>query len=284
MPDVEQTTLTIGGDRIFLNHSGDGKSEAILFLHGSGPGATGFSNWQFAVPALGKQFHCLAPDLIGFGKSEHPKNPVKTIGGWMDLWVKQSIALLDEMKIPQAHLAGNSMGGAIALHLLNRYPDRFKKVVFLGSIGTPHKITHQLDFLWGFYENPTAERMAQIIRWFAYNPAIIGGDLDGIAQMRLKAALDEGVRRSFSAMFPAPRQKVIDDLVVPIESIQRMKHPSLLVHGRDDVFVPLETSMYLLQHLPKVQLHVFGQCSHWIMIEYKDAFNRVISDFLEGKS
>jgi len=280
MPEVEQMTIDTAVGKTYLNRSGQGKPAGVLFLHGSGPGATGFSNWQHALPALGDHLHCVAPDLIGFGKSDHPQNPPLTIAGWMDLWVRQSIALLDSLNLRKAHLVGNSMGGAIALHLLRQHPDRFEKVVFLGPIGTPHKITDQLDVLWGFYDDPTAQRMAQIIRWFAYDPSFIGGDLDNIAQMRLRAAMDPGVRRSFSAMFPAPRQRVIDDLVVPIEAIQRMTHPSLLVHGRDDLFVPLATSLYLLEHLPKVQLHVFGQCSHWIMIEYKHKFNRIIADFL----
>jgi 2-hydroxymuconate-semialdehyde hydrolase len=187
------------------------------------------------------------------------------------------------LAVEKTHLVGNSMGGAVALHLIDRRPDLIGRVVLMGTAGPPHRITEQLDTIWGFYEDPTAERMARILRWFTYDTAVVGDDLEGIARMRLDAAMDPGVRRSFSAMFPAPRQRHVDALALPEGSYRRMEHPTLLIHGRDDGIVPLETSLHLLERLPRVQLHVFGQCSHWAMIEYKDAFNRLLEDFFGGK-
>jgi 2-hydroxymuconate-semialdehyde hydrolase len=110
-----------------------------------------------------------------------------------------------------------------------------------------------------------------------------GVDLDARAQMSFEAAMDEKVRRSFAAMFPAPRQQHVDDLVLPDLVLQRIDHPVLLVHGRDDVIIPLETSLYLLARLSDVKMHVFGQCRHWLMLEYRDAFNELVSDFLKSK-
>ena len=43
--------------------------------------------------------------------------------------------------------------------------------------------------------------------------------------------------------------------------------------------MPLETSLYLLQKLPAVRLHVFGQCSHWTQIEYAEELERLLRDF-----
>ena len=138
------------------------------------------------------------------------------------------MALLDELKIEKVHLVGNSMGGAIALHLLMDAPDRFERVVHMGPIGTPHKITPALDRLWGFYDDPSVQIFRNLIRWFVYDEAFLADKLDSIAQTRFEAAMNPDVQRSFKAMFPAPRQTAIDDLVVSELALRRMDHPTLL--------------------------------------------------------
>ena len=280
---VSNAKIKTGGYETYTNFSGDEQKEAILFLHGSGPGVTAWSNWQFALPGLDEQFHCLAPDLAGFGATQHPKDPPKGMRSWMRLWVDQCLALLDALKIEKAHLVGNSMGGAIALHLLMDAPDRFVRVVHMGPIGTPHKITPALDRLWGFYEDPSVQMFRNLIRWFVYDDSFLADRLDSIAQTRFEAAMNPDVQRSFKSMFPAPRQTVIDDLVVSELALRRMDHPTLLVHGRDDHIVNMETSLYLLEHLPNAQLHVFGQCSHWIQVEKAKNFNQLIAQFFSAQ-
>lgn len=279
---VTNNEIQTGNTRTYYSRGGKGKSGTILFLHGSGPGVTAWSNWQFALPALEDQFDCIAPDLVGFGASEHPNNSPQGMRAWMRLWVDQCLALLDALNIEKTHLVGNSMGGAIGLHLLMEAPDRFERVVHMGPIGTPGPITPELDRLWGFYEDPSVQMFRNIIRWFVYDDGFLADRLDTIAQTRYKAAMNPDVQRSFKAMFPAPRQKVLDDLVVPELALRRMDHPTLLIHGLNDKIVPVETSLHLLKHLPNVQLHVFGQCSHWSQVEYAKSFNQLLAQFFGG--
>jgi len=175
------------------------------------------------------------------------------------------------------------MGGAIALHLLMEAPERFQRVVLMGPIGAPCPLTPALDWLWGFYEDPSLSRLREAIRWFAFDERFIADRLDEIVQIRYEAAMQPEVRRSFEAMFPDPRQKILDALIVPEGSLQRFNHPILLVHGRDDIIVPPDTSLYLLDYLPNVQLHLIGQCSHWTQIERKETFHQLLWDFFREK-
>jgi len=281
---VGNAEVQTGKYRTYYNHSGEGRAETVLFLHGSGPGVTAWSNWQFALPFFDNNYRSLAPDLIGFGATEHPPAPPSGMRAWVRLWVDQCLAFMDALGVEKAHLVGNSMGGAIALWLLMDAPDRFERVVLMGPIGTPHRITPELDRLWGFYDDPSLQMFRNVIRWFVYDDTFIADRLDGIAKTRFEAAMNPDVQRSFQAMFPAPRQTAIDELVVPELALRRMDHPTLLVHGRDDKIVPLETSLHLLARMPKVQLHVFGQCSHWIQVEYAASFNQLLAEFFGGRA
>ena len=56
--------------------------------------------------------------------------------------------------------------------------------------------------------------------------------------------------------------------------------PTLLVHGRDDQVIPLESSLTLLSWIDNAQLHVFGRCGHWTQIEHSAEFARLVADFL----
>lgn len=283
MQETINTVIETGEYRTYINRQGEGNEQAILFLHGSGPGATAWSNWQHALPALEDRYDCIAPDLIGFGKSSHPDDPPTGVSAWLKVWVAQQVDLLDALGLEKVSIVGNSLGGAIALHLLHEHPDRFDRAVLMGTGGTPMLMNERLEVVWGFYDDPTAERMANILSWFAYDPAFVGDDLDGIAKMRLEAAMNPDVRRSFTSMFPSPRQEQYDAMILPEENVKGIENPVLLVHGRDDVIVPLETSVYLMERLSQVQMHVFGRCSHWTQIEYRHSFNRLLAEFFKGE-
>ena len=260
-----------------LNRAGEGGDEAILFLHGAGPGATAWSNWQRALPALGEQYDCLAPDFVGFGDSGHPDPAPQGPHGvkaWMRLRINQILSLLDVMGIETTHLVGNSMGGAVALHLLMEAPERFDRVVLMGPAGTTAPITLELQRMLSFYENPSAAAMARLISWFVYDVDALGAELEEIAEERYEAAMRPEVRCSYEAMFSA-----VPQLSVPESALRRMHHPFLLVHGADDAIIPLEASYYLAKHLPNFQMHVYGHCGHWTQLEYPDSFNRLLMRF-----
>ncbi len=94
------------------------------------------------------------------------------------------------------------------------------------------------------------------------------------------ASIQPGFQESFAAMFPAPRQAGIEGLSSPEEDIKRIEHRTLIVHGREDQVIPLDSSYRLFQLIGDAQLHVFGHCGHWTQIEQADRFSRLVNDFL----
>ena len=98
--------------------------------------------------------------------------------------------------------------------------------------------------------------------------------------LRYQASIAPGFQESFAAMFPAPRQRWVDALATPEADIRALPHHTLILHGREDQVIPLETSLTLARWIDRAQLHVFGRCGHWTQIEHARRFVRLVADFL----
>jgi pimeloyl-ACP methyl ester carboxylesterase len=266
--------LDAGGYRTHYHETGSG--ETLVFIHGSGPGVTAWANWRLAIPVFARNFHVLAPDVLGFGYSDHPAG----ITYGKDVWVAHLIAFLDAKGVRKCHIVGNSMGGGLAIALAVRRPDLVDRLVLMGSSGLSFPITPGLEAVWGY--EPGREAMRTLIaEYFAYDRSIA---TDNLVELRYAASIQAGFHESYSRMFPAPRQNGVDDLATRVEDIERIAAPTLLVHGREDKVVPLAVSYELFGLIPNAQLHVFGHCGHWTQIERMHEFNAIVEAFLTGPS
>ena len=243
----------------------------VLFIHGSGPGVSAWANWRLVMPALAQQRRVIAPDMVGFGYSDRPAG----IAYSMDTWVQQALDLIDALDLPQVDLVGNSFGGALALALAIRAPQRVRRLVLMGSVGVPFAITPGLDAVWGY--EPSIQTMRALMDTFAWDRSLVN---DELAKLRYEASIRPGFQESFSAMFPAPRQRWVDAMASPEAAIRALPHETLILHGREDQVIPLQTSLTLSQWIPNSQLHVFGHCGHWTQIEHAGRFARLVGDFL----
>jgi 2-hydroxymuconate-semialdehyde hydrolase len=255
---------------IGTNYHDQGEGPAVLFIHGSGPGVSAWANWRLAIPELSEFYRVIAPDMVGFGFSDRPEGVAYTT----DTWVAQAIGLLDALGIGSAHVVGNSFGGAIALAMAVRHPDRVGRLALMGSVGVPFPITAGLDAVWGY--EPSLDNMRKLLDIFAFDRGLVN---DELAELRYRASIRPGFQESFAAMFPAPRQRWVDAMASSEADIRAIRHETLIVHGRDDRVIPLKNSLTLLEWIDRSQLHVFGRCGHWVQIEHAERFARLLDDF-----
>lgn len=248
-----------------------GSGAPVLLIHGSGPGVSAWANWRLVIPALAKARRVIAPDMVGFGYTDRPAG----IEYGMDTWVQQALDLLDALGLEQVDLVGNSFGGALAMALAIRAPQRVRRLVLMGSVGVPFEITEGLDAVWGY--QPSFEAMRSIMDYFAWSRELVS---DELAELRYQASIRPGFQESFAAMFPAPRQRWVDAMTSREADIRALPHETLIVHGREDKVIPLSNSLTLADWIPNAQLHVFGHCGHWTQIEHNARFNRLVGDFL----
>lgn len=251
---------------------------AVVLLHGGGPGASAQANWERVIKDLADEFYVIAPDMVGFGKTEHPE-PRPTSGlGWTGLRVQQILSLLDALEIDRANLVGNSMGGYMSLQLLLSAPERFQRAVLMGSAGGQFEPTPELNLMRNFYQDPRLERYREIIRNFVYDVRIFP-DFEGLVRLRYESAMQPETRRSYEAMMASG-----GPITVPPASLGSIEHNILLIHGRYDRIVPLQSSIYLLSHLPHAELVVLDRCGHWVQIERWDAMGPLVRRFFRGEN
>jgi pimeloyl-ACP methyl ester carboxylesterase len=264
---------TADANGIKTNYLEAGKGDPVVLIHGSGPGVTSYANWRLVLPALAENFRVLAPDMVGFGFSERPAN----IEYGVQTWADQVVGLMDTLELPKAHLVGNSFGGAIALRIATQHPDRVGKLVLMGSMGVPFPITAGLERVWGY--EPSFENMRKVLDVFAYSRDLVN---DELAEVRYRGSIQPGFQESFAAMFPAPRQRWVEAMCTPEDEIRRLPHRTLIVHGREDQVIPVQTSLRLMELIDNADLSVFSHCGHWSMIERTKDFNRSVSEFFSG--
>lgn len=263
-----------------LHETGKRGTEAVLFLHGSGPGATGLSNWERIIADLGDRYWCLAPDQIGFGDSSHPPDAPRGMGPFNDLRAEALLALVDALGVDKVHLIGNSMGGQLALLMTLTRPNLVGKILLMGSGGAPDMpVSPGLKHLREFYASPSAESLKGLLSEFVYDLDPMRDTVDRVVAERMAYVNREDVRRSHEASFDptGTRRFFTPDDLAPIT------HNVLCVHGRDDRIIPVDASKYFADNLPNANLYVIGQCGHWTQIEHPETFERLLVGLIDGK-
>src|SRR3954463_9342905 len=107
-------------DGLTLNYDVQGGGEPLLLIPYTG---ADHACYAFQLPAYTEHFSCIAVDLPGTGDSDKPAGPYSTEG-----YADQVAGLLGAMGIERAHVAGMSLGGAVALHLAARHPGRVRSL------------------------------------------------------------------------------------------------------------------------------------------------------------
>lgn len=270
-PEIGKS-IVANGIRTNYIEAGDPAAPALVLIHGSGPGVTAFANWNGVIPTLAEHFHVLAPDMVGFGYTEVPEAVTDFT---VDLWVAHIIGFLDALGIARASFIGNSYGGGLSLATAARHPDRVARFVLMGAAGLKFEMSKGLEAVWGY--EPSEANMRKLMETFAYNPGLV---TDAIVTSRHNASIRPGSHEAYSRLFPEPRQAKLDRLSTPEDDIRAIDAPALIVHGREDVIVPVDVAYRYSALLKHSELHVFGECGHWTQIEKKDRFLEVVVPFL----
>jgi 2-hydroxy-6-oxo-octa-2,4-dienoate hydrolase len=267
-PDRE---VDAGGLRTHYLEAGEG--DALLLLHGSGPGVSAASNWGGVIDALAEHRRVIAMDFAGFGDSE------KTRDGAYDikLWQRQLLAFLDALELASVPIVGNSFGGAMALAASMRHPDRVERLVLMGTPVGEYPLT---DGLRGAREyDGTRKNLREVLERLTYDPSLVTEEmLDRRHASSVVPHAQDALRALIPASVPGSKSTIVKG--IPEHHLASVRAPTLVLHGRDDRVVPFELGLRLLNGIEDSELHAFGRCGHWVQLERRDAFLRLVLEFV----
>ncbi|WP_047526712.1 2-hydroxy-6-oxo-6-phenylhexa-2,4-dienoate hydrolase [Pseudomonas sp. 11/12A] len=262
--------------RLHYNEAGQG--EAVIMLHGGGPGASGWSNYYKNIePLADAGFRVILLDCPGFNKTDEVVTDTQR--GLLN--ARAVKGLMDGLSIEKAHLVGNSMGGATALNFALEFPDRLDRLVLMGPAGMGKSLLQPnpqegLRHMFRLYSDPTPANFAEMLNVFVFDPSAITEELrqDRWNNIRSRPEHLKNFVAS-SKMTPVTAWDVVDQ-------VHKIPNKTLVTWGRDDRFVPLDNGLKLINFMPDAQLHVFSRCGHWAQWEHADAFNRLVIDFFRN--
>ncbi len=250
-PDLARVRLRSGVDVAFREWgrgSGTADSPAVILLHGSPGSSTDFTDLG---PGLGNRFRVVAPDFPGFGDSQ------KSVSNYsIRAHAAYVLELLNELGIESAHLVGFSMGGGVALEMIDQSSSSVRSLALLSAIGV-----QELELLGNYHLNHAIHGFQLGLLWLCREAVPHFGALD-------QSFLSVEYARNFYDTDQRPLRAILEGLEIP----------TLIVHGEQDILVPLEAAKEHHRIVPQSELVLFD-ASHFMVFRGDMDLSKPIGDF-----
>ena len=226
----------------------EGEHLPLVLLHGS-PGSA--DDFRRLAPRLAAGWRAIAPDLPGFGASEHRVDDYS-----IRAHAEAGLALLDELGIERFHVLGFSMGGGPGLHMAETAPDRVASIVLVASIGV-----QELELLGDYTVNHGLHGLQLGLFWGLRNLTPHFGRFD--------SPIAHSYARNFYDTDQRPLRGILESLEVPL----------LIVHGERDPLVPAAAALEHHRIAPHSELWMRPD-SHFFLFRGGDGLRERIDEFL----
>lgn len=249
-----------------------GAGQPVVFLQGSGPGASGWMNFRYNVQYfVDSGFEVIIPDLPGFGDSDKPDTDYT-----LDFFVATVVQFLDQLDLAQVALIGNSLGGAVSLGVALAHPDPVSKLILMGCGGLEDVEVYfqTMEGIQAMTKVPlgspefTPAYLKEVLQLIVFDPAHI---TDELIEERFRI-----LKTQNASVFGRMRIPNIAD------QLPRIQVPVLGFWGAQDKFCPISGAEKLVKGCSNARMITLSQCGHWVMIEYAELFNRECVAFLQA--
>ena len=257
--------VATNGITIHVEEQGAGDL-SLVFLHYYGGSSR---TWKHVVTALEGQFHTVAIDHRGWGKSDAPAAGY----GLVDL-AADAAGVIAALKLQRYVLIGHSMGGKVAQLMASERPAGLAGLILVAPAAPTPMVM------------PAQER--EILAGAYATRETVEAAIDNVLTAKPLSAADraqvieDSLRGAPPAKVAWPRSTSLEDIAAEVGNINV---PTLVIAGElDRVDPPIRLQVELLLRIPQAVMRVLPGTGHLSMLESPDAVAALIADFCDGLS
>ncbi len=260
-----------GGITMHYHDAGAEDRDVVLFIHGSGPGASGWSNFKGNYPFLVEHgYRAIVPDTMGYGYSTKPEEGTYTL----DDVAGQYKRLLDVLEVGRVVLVGNSQGGAVAITMALNYPETIEKLVLMAPGGLEERGTYM--------EMEGIKAMIRVL----YKEGISKETIRKVFTLQLhdeSKITEQVIEERYQIALTQHKDNIARIHVVNQEDrLAEIQCPVLCFWGANDKFCPPTGAPKIASRCPDSRTMLISSCGHWVMVEYPKLFNELTLKFLNN--
>lgn len=263
----------------YVNHAKPEGKHTLIFLHGL---SLSIDNFRFNYPYFFDNYHVVALDFPGFGKSEFPD-----VSYSIDYFTKYVAHFMDRLGIKKATLIGNSLGAEVALQFALEYPDRVEALVIGSATGIRRRLGVLEDIMidWYITENRflnlSEKKMREDIEWSWHHTELPA--CRELVRYRITYRRAYAGTETYTAnnrAFVRGLLHVIKDSIR--DKVKDVNAPSLIVWGEHDQVTKLSDAYFLHKNIKGSELAIIKDAGHLAHIEQPQAYNQVVEAFLKN--
>jgi pimeloyl-ACP methyl ester carboxylesterase len=265
------------GFRVHLRDEGPRGAPALFLIHGSN---ASLHTWEPWVARLSDRFRVVSLDLQGHGLT----GPIPSACYTADCMAGTVEAVRATLGIERIAIAGNSMGGGVALAYALAHPDRVVALILVDSGGAPVRREGGPPIGFRIAQTPVLRDIAAEITPRSMIERTLEASVS-VKSVASEAAVDRywellrypGTREATMQRFASPRREITAETLAPLRSI-----PTLILWGEEDALIPVSAARWLAGALPGATLVVYEGIGHLPQEEAPDRSAADVAAFLEA--
>jgi pimeloyl-ACP methyl ester carboxylesterase len=276
---VQERTIQVDG--VLTRYLASGTGPPLVLLHGAGDNAR---DWSYVLPLLGRSHLVLAPDLPGYSPGSAPASDYSPAR-----LVHFVTRFMDAVGLDRAALAGNSLGGLVALQLALSHPERVVALCLVDSAGlgravNPALIAQRLPGVGELAIAMGRRRPGAALRALARAVLLFGRPwrtprswlVEQYRAARQPGFLEATVASLRAVLGPLGQRQVL------VRQLGRLPMPTLIIWGTADWVIPLTHGRRAARRLPAGRLVQLSRCGHAPQVECPAGVAEALSRFLEA--